>query len=186
MINDGQIYLAGFVATQPTRKINGGKVSASMRVAFTPRWISRETGEWSDGPTSFVNVTCWRALAENVVVSLRKGEPVLIMGRLRVRRYDDKEGVARTAVEVEASSIGHDLTRGVSAFSRTRRAFAGTAGDQGQKPDAPASEDPGRESAAEFAANGQAVVVDGAFDESAVAELTRQIDEELDGATVTF
>src|SRR5215470_5167474 len=120
MLHDAQVYLAGYVATDPKFKKAAGDTSyARLRVAYTARRRDRDTGEWSDGPTSFVNVQCWRTLAENVQMSVHKGEPVLVTGRLQIRRYE-VEGASRTAVEIEAMSIGHDLTRGVAQFSRTR------------------------------------------------------------------
>jgi single-strand DNA-binding protein len=128
MINDANIDLAGFVASEPSFKLlDNGTSTAKLRVAYTERRFNRETGEWSDGPTSFVTVLCWRTLADNVAVCLRKGEPVLVRGRLRVREYEDREGSPRTVTEVDASSIGHDLSRGVAHFSRTRRAPGETA-----------------------------------------------------------
>jgi single-strand DNA-binding protein len=90
-------------------------------VAYTPRWLNRETGEWSESPTSFLTVICWRKLADNVRICLRKGEPVLVRGRLQVRRYEDKDGAPRIAVELDASSVGHDLARGVALFQRLQR-----------------------------------------------------------------
>jgi single-strand DNA-binding protein len=91
-----------------------------MRVAWTPRWIDRASGEWADGNTSFVTVLCWRRLAANVATCIRRGDPVVVKGRLSIRPYEDKDGNARLAVEVDASSIGHDLSRGVAHFQRTR------------------------------------------------------------------
>jgi single-strand DNA-binding protein len=85
--------------------------------------VDRETGEWTDGETSFVTVLCWRTLADNVAKCLHKGEPVLVKGRLHVRPYE-KDGVSRLAVEIEATSVGHDLARGVASFQRPRRPAA--------------------------------------------------------------
>ncbi len=133
MINDAQVVLAGFVASAPSfRRTARGTSAASLRVAYTPRHISRETGEWADGETSFVTVLCYRTLADNVAVCLRKGEPVLVKGRLRVRPYKDREDVPRIAVEVDAQSVGHDLNRGVAHFSRTHRAAGETAAESGE------------------------------------------------------
>jgi single-strand DNA-binding protein len=133
MINDSHIDLAGFVASEPAfKRIAGGTSTAKLRVAYTERRFNRETGEWADGPTSFVTVMCWRTLADNVAVCLRKGEPVLVRGRLRVREYEGKEGSPRIAVEIEASSVGHDLSRGVAHFSRTRRAPGETAAENAE------------------------------------------------------
>lgn len=133
MINDAQVVLAGFVASAPSfRRTVRGTSAASLRVAYTPRHINRETGEWADGETSFVTVLCYRTLADNVAVCLRKGEPVLVKGRLRVRPYKDREDVPRIAVEVDAQSVGHDLNRGVAHFSRTHRAAGETAAESSE------------------------------------------------------
>jgi single-strand DNA-binding protein len=133
MINDANIDLAGFVASEPSFKLlDNGTSTAKLRVAYTERRFNRETGEWGDGPTSFVTVLCWRTLADNVAVCLRKGEPVLVRGRLRVREYHDREGSPRTVTEVGASSVGHDLSRGVAHFSRTRRAPGETAAENAE------------------------------------------------------
>jgi single-strand DNA-binding protein len=131
MINEAQVFLAGYVAREPRfRFTTRGISSVSLRVACTPRWVDRETGEWTDGETSFVTVLCWRTLADNVVKSLHKGEPVLVKGRLHVRPYE-KDGAPRLAVEIEATSVGHDLARGVASFQRSRRPAAenGTPGN---------------------------------------------------------
>lgn len=124
MINEAQVFLAGYVAREPRFRITTrGIPSVSLRVACTPRWVDRETGEWTDGETSFVTVLCWRTLADNVAKCLHKGEPVLVKGRLHVRPYE-KDGASRLAVEIEASSVGHDLARGVASFQRPRRPAA--------------------------------------------------------------
>lgn len=191
MINDGQVFLAGYVTSTPTfKELASGTATATVRVAYTPRWLNRETGEWSDGPTSFVNVLCWRALADNVAMSLRKGEPVLVMGRLRVRRFQDKEGMQRTVVEIDANSVGHDLTRGVAHFSRTRRAAGEAAGAEGPATVTPSpqeDDDPGEASEpgqagqhAEDSARGQML------DEHAVAELAREMSESLGEVAAPF
>ncbi|HXS62105.1 MAG TPA: single-stranded DNA-binding protein [Streptosporangiaceae bacterium] len=120
-LNEAQISLTGYVATQPqVRTTPSGALNVSMRVAWTPRRQDRATGEWADGNTSYVTVICWRKLASNAGVCLRKGDPVVVKGRLSIREFDDKQGVRRTAVEVEASSVGHDLSRGVAQFQRVR------------------------------------------------------------------
>ena len=146
MINDANIDLAGFVASEPSfKRLPTGTSTAKLRVAYTERRLNRETGEWGDGPTSFVTVLCWRTLADNVAVCLRKGEPVLVRGRLRVREYEAKDGSRGTETEVDASSIGHDLSRGVAHFSRTRRAPGETAAESAEAPAAPPSPDGGEQ-----------------------------------------
>ncbi len=127
MINEAQVFLAGYVAREPKFRLTKAGISMTMlRVGYTPRRVDRETGEWADGASSFVTVICWRGLADNVATCVRKGEPVLVKGRLQVRPYD-KDGVSRLAVEIEASSVGHDLARGVANFRRALRSAGGTA-----------------------------------------------------------
>jgi single-strand DNA-binding protein len=121
MFNDAHISLNGYVATQPQiGETRTGIPSLTMRVAWTPRLIDRVTGEWKDAGTSFLSVRLYRKLAENAATCLRKGDPVIVRGRFIVRDYEDKNGAKRTAVEVDAISIGHDLNRGVAQFQRVR------------------------------------------------------------------
>jgi len=172
MFLDAPVYLAGFLTGDPKFKKVGDDISsAKLRVAYTARRRDRETGEWADGATTFVNVQCWRQLADNVTICLRKGEPVLVMGRLRVRSYNDAEGKPRTAVEVEAHSVGHDLTRGMAHFSRALRPAGGrpeTAGGHGV-----AGHDPDNDlDQADQPPGGQNGAV---LDEEAVAEFAREL-----------
>lgn len=92
---------------------------ASFRVGSTPR-IKRD-GKWIDGETTWYTVTAWRGLAENVRDSVNKGDAVMVHGKLRTETWtrDDKSVGSRTVVD--ATSIGHDMTRGTSAFTRSVR-----------------------------------------------------------------
>jgi single-strand DNA-binding protein len=202
MINDANIDLAGFVASEPSfKRLPTGTSTAKLRVAYTERRLNRETGEWGDGPTSFVTVLCWRTLADNVAVCLRKGEPVLVRGRLRVREYEGKDGSRGTETEVDASSIGHDLSRGVAHFSRTRRAPGETAAEStealaaAQSPDGGKQDRPSRPSgrdgdgppagaAEEETAGAGDAGEDGAgggvLDEGAVAEFASEMSRSLE------
>ncbi|HEY3733817.1 MAG TPA: single-stranded DNA-binding protein [Streptosporangiaceae bacterium] len=122
MINGATVTLTGYVASEPNyRTIKGNTPIVSMRVAWTQRYVDRETGEWRDGNTSFATVNCWRKLANNVAPSLHKGQAVVVAGRLQIRENDDKEGLRRIYVEIDADAIGHNLSRGVSHFQRTNR-----------------------------------------------------------------
>lgn len=120
-LNEAQVCLTGYVATQPvTKTVKSGAINMSMRVAWTPRRQDRVSGEWVDGNTSYVTVICWRKLATNAGICVRKGDPVIVKGRLSIRTYEDKQGAQRIAVEIEANSVGHDLSRGVAQFQRVR------------------------------------------------------------------
>jgi single-strand DNA-binding protein len=188
MINDAQICLSGYVASEPVfRKHETGSSSARLRVAYTERRRDRESGEWADGPTTFVSVVCWRTLAENVAVCLRKGEPVMVRGRLQVRRFQNDEGAWRQTVEVDATSIGHDLNRGVAHFSRTRKAAGETAAEIAAGLAVTAPAEGGGAGTADAAGTGVAdengghglAPASAVVDEGAVAEFARELDESL-------
>jgi single-strand DNA-binding protein len=119
MANDAYFAVTGYVATQPkVGKTKTGAPFLSMRVAWTPRAISKTTGEWADQQTSFVSVTCYRKIAENAAKCLRRGDPITLRGTVTVREYADQAGVKRNSVDVVADSLGHDMSRGVSHYSK--------------------------------------------------------------------
>ena len=91
---------------------------ANFRVGSTPRWVDRRTGEWVDGTTVWYAVSAWRGLARNCADSLRRGDPVVVHGRLSTRTYVNNNGVEVSDLEVTATFVGHDLTRGRSAFTK--------------------------------------------------------------------
>ncbi len=114
------ITLTGFVTAEPKlgrTKVSGTPV-AKIRVGSTPRWLDRTTGEWRDGETSYYNVKCWRKLAENVTGSLRKGDMIFVRGKFRTRTWTDEQQHTRVELEVEADSVGHDMSFGWSHFNR--------------------------------------------------------------------
>lgn len=128
MANEAHFSVTGFVATQPKGGYTKtGSRSVSMRVGWTPRSFNRDTGEWTDQPSSFITVQCYKKIAEHTAVCLRRGDPVVVRGTLRVREYVDQAGVRRSSVEVHADSIGHDLSRGISFFNKAPAQFEQTA-----------------------------------------------------------
>lgn len=115
------VSLNGNVVGEPVMvPTKTGVAMCSLRVAVNSRKFDKVAMSWLDGDTTYFNVTSWRGLAENVGSSVKKGDPVLVVGKLRVREWskDEKSG---TSVEIEAASIGHDLSRGRSAFTRVSR-----------------------------------------------------------------
>jgi single-strand DNA-binding protein len=127
MSQENYITLRGFVTSDPKfwETTTTRTPAAEIRVGSTPRRLNRETGEWQDGETSYFNVKCWRRLAVNAKGSLHKGDMIVVRGRIYMRSWLDNEQRRRTTVEVEADSIGHDLTYGHSIFTRGERAHPG-------------------------------------------------------------
>ena len=114
-MNDNLITFTGWVGSpvEVTEVLEGVHV-ASFRVGSTPR--IRRNGTWEDGETIWYAVKAWRRLAENLGASLRTGDPVLVQGRLEAESWTAQDGSPVTRYVVVASSVGHDLARGRSAF----------------------------------------------------------------------
>ena len=128
MINEAYFSVTGYVATDPkVGYTRDGIRMLSMRVGWTPRRLDRVAGGWVDQPSSFISVQCFRKVAENAAFCLRRGDPIVLKGTLRVREYSDQEGTKRISVDVVADTIGHDMSRGMSAFSRTHASQQQTA-----------------------------------------------------------
>ncbi|MGW7439536.1 single-stranded DNA-binding protein [Streptomyces sp. NPDC054849] len=118
-MNDTQVTLVGCVATQIDYKETVNGPSARFRFAVTPRYFDRRKEGWIDGTTSFYTVWARRTLAVNLAGSVSVGEPLVVHGRLRVREDPpDGEGKRWVSAEIDATAIGHDLTRGTAAFRR--------------------------------------------------------------------
>lgn len=93
---------------------------ANFKIASTSRRYDKQNGRWIDGDNLRVRVNCWRRLAEGVVASVRVGDPVIVTGRLYTRDWTTEDGQRRSTYELEAATVGHDLSRGVAAFKRGR------------------------------------------------------------------
>ena len=102
---------------------NGKKSRTSFRIANTQRYRQAD-GTWVDGDTTFMDVVCWGFMAENVVESLGKGNPVIVVGHLRTREVDapesagteesrDSQSTPRktTYTEIVATAVGPNLAR---------------------------------------------------------------------------
>jgi single-strand DNA-binding protein len=92
---------------------------ASFRLASTPRYYDRGEGGWADRPTTWFTVECWRTLAENVKGSLERGQPVMVMGRLKTTEWTDEKGERQSRTVIDAFCVGHDLARGTAMFRKS-------------------------------------------------------------------
>jgi single-strand DNA-binding protein len=125
-MSESSITIIGNVVDEVVLKATDAGVSrVSFRVAQTQRRKDRETGEWTDGRKLFVNITFWRDFAENVALSIKKGDPIVVRGKLYSKQYVKDEN-NRVSYEIEPESIGHDLSRGVAKFERRKRGFSGS------------------------------------------------------------
>jgi len=121
------VTLQGNLGTEVTSRVAGDSLVASFRVACTPRRYQRKTETWGDGTTQWYSVTAWRGLGENCHRSLRRGDPVIVHGRLTVNTWVNRDGIEMSSLEVEATHVGHDLTRGTAVFTKTPKVVAAPA-----------------------------------------------------------
>ncbi len=127
----GETYVTvqGWVGSEPDFKEIGGQTArATFRVASTPRQFDRTHGTYIDKPTTWFSVECWRALAQNTFDSVHVGQPVIVTGRLRTHQWTDEAGETRSRVVLEAFSLGHDLNRGTTTFTKNTPRQAGVDG----------------------------------------------------------
>jgi len=113
------IAIAGVVGTAPKQgKTNQGVPFINFRVASNTRRFNDTTKKWEDVQTNWYSVAAYRYLAQNLGQSIKVGEHVVVAGRLRVNEWKsgEKSGVT---VEIVADAVGHDLTWGTSAFTRS-------------------------------------------------------------------
>ena len=148
MSQDNHITLRGYLTAEPTlhQKTAAATPVTEIRVGCTPRRLNRETGEWYDAPTSYYRVKCWRRLAINVASSLHKGDMVVVHGRFYMSTWVDSQQRPRSSLEIEADSLGHDLTYGWSHFlrgtrSQSERAAGVNAGEVARQDVGPANQD---------------------------------------------
>ena len=120
-MKETDVTVVGNVVNPPQRsRTASGASVTNFRVASTSRRFDRETQEWTDNRTLFVDVECWGELGGNVSHTLSKGDPVIVHGQLYTREWESENG-PRSRPQMRAEAVGPDLSRGVADFRRTAR-----------------------------------------------------------------
>ncbi|SOC88371.1 single-strand DNA-binding protein [Curtobacterium sp. 314Chir4.1] len=115
------ITVCGIIATEPRHLVTDtGIAITSMRLASPSRRWDRATSTWTNGATNWYTVTAFRSLAANVHRSLKKGDRIVVTGRIRIRTWE-RDGRGGTSVEIDAEGLGHDLAWGISNWVRVPR-----------------------------------------------------------------
>lgn len=114
------ITVRGYVATEVRLTLaQSGLPISGFRMCSTERRFDKETNGWVDGHTNWYSVSMFRQLATNAGASLKKGDRVIVTGRLKVRPWINVDGRTGTSVEIDADGVGHDLMWGTANFRRT-------------------------------------------------------------------
>jgi single-strand DNA-binding protein len=110
MSSENNITIVGNLTRDPELKfLNSGQASVKLGVAVNRRWQNRQTQEWEER-VSFIDVTAFGTLAENVASTMHKGYRVIVVGRIEQRSWETDKGEKRSATEISAGNIGIDLT----------------------------------------------------------------------------
>lgn len=117
-MNDLTVTVTGWVATDPRiHVVPGGTDLVSFRMASTSRYFDRSQNVWIDRDTEWFTIRVFRAPALLVQRSVKKGQPVVVAGRLHSNEWKAESGM-RTDLVIDAHTVGHDLTRGIADFAR--------------------------------------------------------------------
>jgi single-strand DNA-binding protein len=120
---DTYVTVHGNLVADPIQRSTASGASVvGIRIASSGRRFDKPSGEFRDGDTMYIGVSCWRALGGHVLASLRKGDSVVVLGRLLFRSYDDKQGNRRTVHEIDAIAVGPDLSRCAADLRRPVKA----------------------------------------------------------------
>jgi single-strand DNA-binding protein len=99
-----KVILVGNLGRDPeTRTAGTGTVVANLRLATTSRERDKD-GNWSDH-TEWHSVVAFGKVAENVARFLKKGRQIYVEGKIRTRKWQDKDGQDRYSTEVVADVI---------------------------------------------------------------------------------
>ena len=133
-MNEPTTTLVGNLVADPElRYTPNGAAVCNFKVAQTPRTFDKQSNEWKDGEAIFMPCSIWREAAENVSESFKRGDRVIVTGRLKSRSYETKEGDKRTVIELEAEEVGASVKYATATIKRTEksRGYTGHQRDDG-------------------------------------------------------
>ncbi|HWV18812.1 MAG TPA: single-stranded DNA-binding protein [Rhodocyclaceae bacterium] len=105
MASVNKVILVGNLGADPeSRYMPNGDAVCNIRLATTESWKDKSSGEKKE-ITEWHRVVFYRRLAEIAGQYLKKGTPVYIEGRIRTRKWQDKDGQDRYTTEIEATEM---------------------------------------------------------------------------------
>ncbi|MFW2513794.1 single-stranded DNA-binding protein [Demequina sp. SO4-13] len=120
-MKDLTMTVTGWVATDPRYVVTRdgeGMPMCTFRLAQTSRYFDRNANTWTDANTEWFTVRVFRDSARLVAESVRTGQPVIVEGRLRTNEWTDAQKVTHWGLQIDATCVGHDLTKGIASFTR--------------------------------------------------------------------
>ena len=96
------VILIGRLVRDPELRYTPSGVAVTHFTLAVDRPFTNQQGERE---ADFIDVVCWRKLAETVANHLNKGRLVAVQGRLQIRSYETQDGQRRKAAEVVADTV---------------------------------------------------------------------------------
>jgi single-strand DNA-binding protein len=122
------VQLVGNITRDPElRYTPSGQATATFGLAVNRRWQNRQTQEWEEA-TSFIDIVCWRDLAEHASESLTRGSRVIVIGRMEQRSWETQDGDKRSKVEIVADEVGPSLRWATAEVKKSVRTGGGDSG----------------------------------------------------------
>lgn len=119
-MNSTTTFVGNLTRDPELRYTSSGAAVVNLGVAVNRRWQNRTTQEWEE-QVSFIDVSAWSDLAENVAESLGKGDRVVVTGRLEQRSWETDSGETRSKVQVVADEISPSLRWATVVVTRNER-----------------------------------------------------------------
>jgi len=85
-----QIIIEGNLGADPEMKMFKEETLATFSLAHTPR--TKVNGQYEDGDTTWFRVTFWNSKSDAVLENLKKGDRVMVIGKLTQSTYTNKSG----------------------------------------------------------------------------------------------
>ena len=105
MASVNKVILVGNLGADPeTKYLPSGDAVTNIRMATTDRWKDKASGEMKEA-TEWHRIAFFGRLAEIAGEYLKKGSQVYVEGRIRTRKWQDKEGQDRYTTEIVADSM---------------------------------------------------------------------------------
>ncbi len=105
MAGVNKVILIGNLGSDPeVRHLQNGASVANFRIATTETYKDKTTGERRE-QTEWHSIVAWRGLAEITEKYLRKGSKVYVEGKIRTRKWQDKDGLDRYTTEIHVDEM---------------------------------------------------------------------------------
>lgn len=124
------ITMVGNLTDDPELRFTpSGAAVCNFRIAVNRRYTGRDGQQQEE--TTFMGVNCWRDMAENIAESLHKGDRVIVIGRVKVRSYENREGQTVWVTEIEADEVAPSLRWARAEVNKSSGSSSGGSGSGG-------------------------------------------------------